>query len=231
MKEKERGAGVTLRTQSPHINIAFADDHTLVREGVGALLERERDMRVVASAGSARELLRALRRRRVDVVLMDVVMPRLNGIDAIPEVHRLCPDARVLMLSMRSDPECVYRAVRAGAAGYLLKSAAAVELVAAIRAVAAGQVYLCSKLAKTVSAHRLVASDALPTPLERLSRREREVLQLVAEGHTSREIAHLAGLSVRTVETYRTRLMRKLNVSNIASIVMFALRHSLVSLT
>lgn len=216
------------RTQDRPINVAFADDHTLVREGIGMLLERERDIRVVASVGSARDLLRVLRRQSADVALIDVGLSQLNGIDAIPELHRLRPGVRAVVLSSCPDTEYVYRAIRAGALGYVLKSAAPAELVAAIRAATAGHYYLSPESGRAVSAHRLLGAGPLPTPLEQLSRRERQVLQLVAEGHTSKQIAQLAGLSMRTVETYRARVTRKLGLKNLSTIVRYALRHGLI---
>jgi DNA-binding NarL/FixJ family response regulator len=201
--------------------VLLADDHAVVRYGLRAMLELS-GMQVVAEAGDGREALRLAQEHEPDVVIMDVAMAGLNGIDAAAELLECCPETRIVMLSMHSDSEHVHRAFAAGASGYLLKGSASEEIVAATRAVLSGRRYLSRELA-----HLERADTGSASPLDSLSARERQVLQLVVEGHSSAEIASIVNLSPKSVDTYRSRLMKKLGVSDIPALVKFAIQHGL----
>jgi len=203
--------------------ILLADDHGVMRFGLRALLELA-GMEIVAEAADGREALRLAQELAPDVAIFDVAMPGLNGIDATGILKVRCPQTRVVILSMHSDSEHVHRAVAAGASGYVLKGGATDEIVTAVRTVQAGRQYLSQGLLAT----GLAGTEAgARSPLESLSARERQVLQLVAEGHSSAEIATIVHLSPKSVDTYRSRLMRKLHVSDVASLVKFAIQHGL----
>jgi DNA-binding NarL/FixJ family response regulator len=203
------------------IRVLLADDHAVVRFGLRALLEMA-GMEVVAEAGEGREALRLAEELAPDVAIMDVAMPGLNGIDATGVLRDRSPDTRIVILSMHSDREHVHRALAAGASAYLLKGSASEEIVEAIRSVTMGGQYLSRDLA-----HVPPTPGGAPGPLESLSARERQVLQLVVEGHSSAEIASLVHLSPKSVDTYRSRLMRKLGVSDLPALVKFAVQHGL----
>jgi two-component system response regulator NreC len=203
--------------------VLIVDDHAVVRSGIRLLLDAEADMEVVAEAGSADEGVRAARLEQPDVVLMDVTMPGRSGIEAIPDVLEAAPGARVLVLSMEDDPSYVRQAFGAGARGYVLKEAADVEVVAAVREVARGGSYVHPALgARLAVAEAVAAQKAAEDPL---SDREREVLRLLALGHTNQEIANLLYISVRTAETHRAHIMQKLRLQTRAELV----RHALAS--
>jgi DNA-binding NarL/FixJ family response regulator len=210
------------------IKILIADDHGVVAEGLKHLIEAQADMRVVAIAADGREAVRVAREAQPDVVLMDLSMPELNGADAARAILERDPKCRVIVLSMYSDREYVRRALRAGAAGYVVKRSAAKEVVEAIRAVFGGGRYLSPRVADVVIDD--YADDKAADPLSRLSAREREVLQLLAEGRTGAEIAQRLSLSQKTVETYRARLVEKLGIRDVAGLVRFAIQRGLVSL-
>jgi DNA-binding NarL/FixJ family response regulator len=203
------------------VRVLLADDHAVVRFGLRALLEMA-GMVVVAEAGEGREALRLSEELAPDVAILDVTMPGLNGIEAAAVLRERSPHTRIVILSMHSDTEHVHRALAAGASAYLLKGSASDEIVEAIRVVTAGGQYLSRELA-SVDAPR---ADA-PGPLESLSARERQVLQLVVEGHSSAEIAALIHLSPKSVDTYRSRLMKKLGVTDVTALVKFAVQHGL----
>lgn len=207
------------------IRVLLADDHAVMRDGLKALLQMAGDITVVGEVGSGLEALRRVPELRPDVVLMDIAMPELNGIEATRLLRAKCPDTRIVMLSMYSSSEHVYRALDAGAAGYLLKDSAGNEVVAAVRAVHAGNRYLSRAVAQ-VGRHESARVGGA-SPWERLSVRERQVLQLVVEGKSSAEIARLVHLSPKTVETYRSRLMKKLDVSDVPSLVRLAIQHGI----
>src|SRR5256714_4466572 len=202
------------------IRILIADDHGVVAEGLKHLVEAQQDMEVVATVGDGREAIRVAKETAPDVVLMDLSMPELNGADATRAVLEHNPKCRVIVLSMYSDREYVGRALKAGAAGYVVKRSAAKEVVEAIRAVHAGQRYLSPRVADVVINDYAEERD---DPLARLSAREREVLQLLAEGRTGAEIAQRLSLSQKTVETYRARLVEKLGIRDVAALVPFRL--------
>jgi DNA-binding NarL/FixJ family response regulator len=210
------------------IKILIADDHGVVAEGLKHLIEAQADMRVVAIAADGREAVRLAREAPPDVVLMDLSMPELNGADAARAILERDPKCRVIVLSMYSDREYVRRALTAGAAGYVVKRSAAKEVVEAIRAVFGGGRYLSPRVADVVIDD--YADDKAADPLSRLSAREREVLQLLAEGRTGAEIAQRLSLSQKTVETYRARLVEKLGIRDVAGLVRFAIQRGLVSL-
>ena len=210
------------------IRILIADDHGVVAEGLKHLVEAQQDMEVVATVGDGREAIRVAKETAPDVVLMDLSMPELNGADATRAVLEHNPKCRVIVLSMYAEREYVRRALKAGAAGYVVKRSAAKEVVDAIRAVHAGQRYLSPRVADVVIDD--YAGDGKGDLLEKLSAREREVLQLLAEGRTGAEIATRLALSQKTVETYRARLVEKLGIRDVAGLVKFAIQRGLVSL-
>jgi DNA-binding NarL/FixJ family response regulator len=210
------------------IKILIADDHGVVAEGLKHLIEAQADMQVVGTVGDGREAVRLAREAQPDVVLMDLSMPELNGADATRAILERDSRCRVIVLSMYAEREYVRRALKAGASGYVVKRSAAKEVVDAIRAVYAGQRYLSPRVAD-VMIDDYTAEDK-QDPLARLSAREREVLQLLAEGRTGAEIAARLALSQKTVETYRARLVEKLGIRDVAGLVKFAIQRGIVSL-
>jgi len=208
------------------IRVLIVDDHQLVRSGLRLLLEAEKDMTVEDEAGNAADAVRLARLHKPDVVLLDVVMPGGSGLDAAPEIKEAAPKARILVLSMQDDPSYVRQAFSAGASGYLLKEAADNELVAAVREVAGGGSYVHPTLgARLAAAEAEAQARAAADPL---SEREREVLRLLALGHTNQEIAKMLFISVRTAETHRAHIMQKLRLSTRAELVRYALDHGLL---
>ncbi len=209
------------------IRVLVVDDHAVVRTGLRLLLDAEDDIEVVGEAGTARDAVFEARATKPDVVLMDVVMPGGSGIEATPQLLHEEPDAKVLVLSMQDDPSYVRQAFAAGAAGYVLKEAADAEVVAAVREVAAGGRYVNPGLGA-----RLVAAEAderARAEADPLSDREREVLRLLALGHTNQEIAKMLYISVRTAETHRAHIMQKLHLSSRADLVRYALANGLLT--
>lgn len=215
------------------IEILIADDHAVVRDGLRFLLEATGEIHVIGEAGDGRTALQMIQELNPEIVLLDIEMPDMNGIDAAEEIRRRNGATKIIMLSMYATREHIFRALRAGARGYLLKEAAAKEVVAAIRAVHAGRRFLSEKIADTVVEDYLDQQEARPekSPLEQLSPREREILQLVVEGKTSVEIADMLFLSPKSIETYRSRMMQKLGITDIPSLVKFAIQHGLTGLT
>ena len=214
------------------IKVFLADDHAVVREGLRYLLEAQEDITVVGDVGTGRQAVTEVKRLAPDVVVMDVSMPDMNGIEATGRILEILPQTRVLILSMQSSAEHVYRALQAGAHGYLLKESAGKVLVEAVRSVHSGGRYLSPGITETLVNDYLHqrALTVEASPLERLSRREREVLQLVVEGRSSAEIGEMLSLSPKTVDTYRSRLMQKLEISDMPTLVKFAIQHGLTSL-
>jgi DNA-binding NarL/FixJ family response regulator len=214
------------------IRVLIADDHAIVREGLRIMLGNQPDMEVVATAGNGREVLRLVDSHDPDVVVIDISMPELNGIEAIQQIGPRHPHLQVVVLSIHETKPYVHRALKAGARGYLIKETAGLEVVEAIRAVYRRERYLSRRIADLltdVSFRQLETSVGL-NPLEKLSPREREILQLVAEGKTSQEIAERLSISPKTVDTYRSRLMRKIEVEDVAGLVKFAIQHGVISL-
>ena len=206
--------------------ILIADDHALVRDGLRAILEREPDMRIVGTAANGREAVREATRLLPDIVIMDIVMPELSGIEAAAQIRDHCEPTKVIILSMYSTVEHIFRVLQAGALGYVLKESAGAEVVQAVRAVHNGNRYLSGKICDAVVSG-YVREHRASSPLESLSPREREVVLLVVDGKSSSEIAGLLHLSSKTVETYRSRLMVKLGVEDIPALVRFAIQNGL----
>jgi DNA-binding NarL/FixJ family response regulator len=214
---------------SQPIRVVVVDDHTLVRNGLRALLETLPDVKVIGEAAGGREALREIAERAPDVVLMDITMPDMNGLAATERVVREHPRVAVLMVSMHADREFVARALRAGARGYLLKDASRAELELAVRSVARGGTYLSPPVAKPVVADYLARGETTDDTFEHLSPRQREILQLIAEGHTTKEVAARLGVSVKTAETHRSLLMKRLEIHDVAGLVRYAIRVGIAS--
>jgi two-component system, NarL family, response regulator NreC len=207
------------------IRILLADDHRMVRQGFKLILQGQEDFEVIGEAGNGREVLEQAKALQPDVVVMDVAMPELNGIEATRRLHGVAPYARVLALSVHRDGVYVREIVRAGADGYILKESADTELISAVRAVAEGNSYLSPEIAGAVlKEYRRQSAD----PLDTLTPREREILQLLAEGATNKNIATHLGLSVYTIDGHRTKIMEKLALHSIGELVRFAVRHGIV---
>jgi two-component system, NarL family, response regulator NreC len=208
------------------IRVLLVDDHAVVRSGLRRVLEAEDDIEVVAEAGDLRNAVFEARAHKPDVIVMDVVMPGASGIEATPAVLKEAPDAKVLMLSMQDDPRYVREAFSVGARGYVLKEAADTEVVGAVKEVAQGGRYVHPELgARLIAAEENERVRAEEDPL---SEREREVLRLLALGHTNQEIAKMLYLSVRTVETHRAHIMQKLRLSSRAELVRYAIEQGLL---
>jgi DNA-binding NarL/FixJ family response regulator len=209
------------------IRVFLADDHAMVREGLASLLAGSPEFEVVGQCGNGLEVMSKILKCMPDVVVLDIIMPGLNGLDICREIGRKAPAASVLILSVHDNEQFIVRALEYGAAGYLLKESAAEQLAEALRAVAHGRRYLGPGIKADVL-DRAAGTDHDPYDL--LSTRERQVLQLIAEGRTNRKIADDLGLSVKTVDTHRMRLMRKLNIHDQTTLVKFAIRKGMVSL-
>jgi DNA-binding NarL/FixJ family response regulator len=211
------------------IRVALADDHAVVRDGLRVLLQAQPDIEVVGDAANGREALRLTQQLHPDVVVMDIAMPDMNGIEATLQIHDVSPSTQILILSMHSTTEHIFRALQAGARGYLLKDSAGAEVVDAVRVVHAGRRYLGQKIASTVI-DDYISERQRASPLDSLSRRERQILQLVAEGKSSAEAAAMLFLSPKTVDTYRSRMMQKLGIADVPSLVKFAIQHGVTQL-
>ena len=210
-------------------SVLLADDHTLVRAGIRALVEKLPEVEVIAEAKDGREALRLVREHKPDLVLMDIAMPGLNGYEATSRISREFPDVRVIILSMYANEEYVREAIHAGAAGYLLKRCAAAELEKAIKTVAGGDTYFSPLVSEHVTRDGSgPGSDR--TLIDRLTSRQREILELIAERHSTKEIAQVLSISVKTVETHRSQLMDRLGIHDVPGLVRFAIRTGLVSL-
>jgi two-component system, NarL family, response regulator NreC len=213
------------------VTIILADDHHMMRQGLRMLLEAEEDFRVVAEAGDGREATQLAERFTPDVLIVDVMMPGLNGLEVTRQVGKRSPQTRVIMLSMYSNEAYVLEALRNGAAGYVLKEASATDLIRAVREVVAGRRYLSPPLSEhAIEAYVQKAQDELLDPYETLTTREREVLQLAAEGRTNADIAAALCVSPRTVETHRAHLMHKLGLHSQADLIRYALRRGILPL-
>jgi DNA-binding NarL/FixJ family response regulator len=212
---------------APLIKVLLVDDHGVVRDGLQALLGLESDMRVTASFGNADEALGYLEEKAADVVVLDVSLPGIGGIEAARRIHDICPGTQILMLSMHAGAEYVHQALSAGASGYVLKESAGAEVVAAVRAVSAGQQYLSGRISQQALSDYTHSRGE--RPLEWLSRRELQILKLIVEGSTSGEVGALLGISPKSVDTYRSRMMRKLGIGDLAKLVKFAIRHGVTS--
>jgi DNA-binding NarL/FixJ family response regulator len=210
------------------IRILLVDDHALVREGVSRLLEAQTDMRVVGSFGEPDAALAFATREEPDVAIVDIAMPQASGIELARRLRAASPDTQLLVLTMHSNPEYVHQALLAGALGYVAKESAGPVLVEAVRAVQAGRRYLSESLG-TEALSRYLQRGEEADPLGRLSAREREVLRHTVEGRTIAETAQRLGLSPKSIETYRSRLMTKLGIEDLPALVKFAIRHGVTT--
>jgi DNA-binding NarL/FixJ family response regulator len=214
-----------------NIKILVADDHDVVRAGLRFLLERQEDMEILGEAADGREVVRMAAELSPSVIVMDIAMPRLNGIDAAAQILHRDPDVKIIVLSMYADEEFLVRALTAGVKGYLLKDAVQADLVRAVRAVAAGRSFFSPAIAQTLAEDyvRQLQNKGVDDSYELLTEREREVLQLLAEGKSNKEAAALLSVSPYTVETHRTHFMQKLKLHNTAEIVLYAVRKKIVA--
>jgi DNA-binding NarL/FixJ family response regulator len=212
------------------LKILIADDHTLVRQGLRKILEAQPGWEVVAEAGDGREAVQQASQLRPDVVILDLAMPRLNGVEAVQQIERRAPGVRILVLSMYADEAYVTRAVRAGAAGYLLKDSADADLIRAVTAVAQGKSFFSPTVARIILDEygRQLAAKGVTDRFDTLSEREREVFQLIAEGYTNKEVADLLHISPATVETHRAHIMEKLDLHSTAELVLCAVRKGVI---
>jgi DNA-binding NarL/FixJ family response regulator len=211
------------------IRTLLADDHDLFRAGIRALLDNLDGIEVVAEAGNGREALRLCQAHHPDVALMDIMMPELNGLDATARLAAISPGTRTIILSMNAHEEYVLQALRAGAVGYLLKNISPRELEQAIRTVVRGETYLSPAISKHLIAAYLQRVGGEISSLERLTPRQREVLQLIAEGNTTKAIARKLDLGTKTVETHRAQLMEALDIHDIAGLVRYAIRMGVIT--
>jgi DNA-binding NarL/FixJ family response regulator len=214
------------------IKIVIAEDHLMVRAGIRALLEKAGDIHVLGEVSNGWEAIERVGELKPDVLLMDIMMPRMNGIQAARSIREMKLPTKILLLSMYSDEGLVHQALQSGVKGYVLKSSVSDELIWAVRAVANGQTYLSSPISEIVVESAIHPRSAVgdSDPLSALSPREKEILQLIAEEHTSGEIGKILFISEKTVEKHRARLMEKLNVKNLAGLVRLAVKYRLVDL-
>jgi DNA-binding NarL/FixJ family response regulator len=208
--------------------VLLADDHAILRQGLARILARSGEVEVVAEAADGHEAVEQSMATRPDVVVLDITMPRLGGLEAARRIRKALPGTKVLVLTMHEDEEYVLEMVRAGASGYVVKESAASELLAAVRALRGGQAYFAPAAARAVSEAYLAGGRLPEDPYERLTDREREILPLLAEGRTNAQVAELLFVSAKTVDNHRTRLMEKLGVHNAAGLVRFATRRGLL---
>ncbi|PYN32085.1 MAG: DNA-binding response regulator [Candidatus Rokuibacteriota bacterium] len=206
--------------------ILLADDHVIVRQGLRLLLQRE-GFEVIGEAANGQEAIRVARESCPDVAVLDYAMPLLNGIDAAREILQVCPRAKAILLTMHTDDHYVLEALRTGITGFVVKSQAPADLIRAVHEVLRGMMYLSPRVSRTLVQAYLAKSELPPDPL---TPREREVLQLVAEGKTTKEVAKLLGISVKTAESHRTRILKKLDTPNTAGIVRYAIRRGLIQI-
>jgi two-component system, NarL family, response regulator NreC len=215
-----------------NIRVFVADDHAIIREGLQVMLGNQPDIEVLGTATNGREAIRLVDKYDPDIAVIDISMPELNGIEAIQQMLPRHPHLKIVVLSIHETKPYVFRALKAGARGYLIKETAGVEVVEAVRAVYRGETYLSQRISDllTVVSFQKLESPYEVSPLEKLSPREREILQLVAEGNTSQQIAEHLSISSKTVDTYRSRLMHKIGVDDVAGLVRFAIQHGVISL-
>ncbi|HON84992.1 MAG TPA: response regulator transcription factor [Syntrophorhabdaceae bacterium] len=219
-----------------NIRVVLAEDHTLVRKGIKALLEELEGIDVVAEAGDGHEAINAVETSGPDIVLLDIAMSGLNGLEVASRITKDFPDTKVIVLSMHANEEYVFQSLKAGVAGYLLKDAGTAELELAIRSVIRGEIYLSPQISKQVVTDYMARTEGKTragqsmdsNPFEVLTSRQREILQLIAEGYTTKEIAKRLNISINTVEAHRTQIMEQLDIHNIAGLVRYAIRTKLV---
>jgi two-component system, NarL family, response regulator NreC len=217
------GKGMTIR-------ILLADDHTILRAGLKMMLNAQPDMEVIGEAQDGRQAIQEVQRLQPDIVLMDITMPDINGIEATRQIKRMQPDVRVLILTMHEHDEYIFQALRAGASGYILKEAADTELITALHIIQSGQFYLSPTAQSVMVGDYLqrVRTGEEKDSYSSLTEREREILKLVAEGHTNNQIAERLVISPKTVDTHRTHIMDKLNLHSRAELVKYAMRRGLL---
>ncbi|MEW6585983.1 MAG: response regulator transcription factor [Nitrospirota bacterium] len=211
------------------ISVFLADDHAIIRDGLRMILESQGDIAVVGEAANGRETVAEVKKQCPDIVIMDIVMPELNGIDATMQISEICPSTRVIVLSVLDSSEYIFEALKAGARGYILKESAGEEVVRAIRTVRSGQHYLSQEISEAVVTDYIKRRGHTEerSPMRNLSKREREILQLVVEGKSVTEISAVLFISSKTVETYKSRIMQKLGIKDIPSLVRYAIKHGL----
>ncbi len=214
------------------VRVLLADDHLLVRAGIRSLVEKIEGTSVVAEADNGREAVALAKAHRPDLVIMDITMKELNGVEAMAQILAESPAARVLILSMHSTEEFVRRAMKAGAHGYLVKDSAPLELPLAIKAVMRGEIYLSPRVSRHVVSGLMpgAGGERRESSIETLTARQREILQLVAEGNSTKEIAFAIGVSIKTVETHRADLMERLAIRDVAGLVVYAIRNGLIDI-
>jgi DNA-binding NarL/FixJ family response regulator len=212
------------------IQLVIADNHALVRAGFRSLVEELDGIEVIGEAENGRDVLQMVETLKPQIVLMDIAMPEMNGLEATARITREFPQVKVLILSMHANEEYVYQALRSGASGYLLKDSGTEELDLALRAIARGEIYLCPAVSKYVVSDYVRRLGQDQTPLDQITPRQREILQLIAEGKSTKDIAELLYISTKTVETHRTQLMDRLDIHDIAGLVRYAIRIGLVVL-
>ena len=210
--------------------VLIADDHALVRAGIRALLERIPNTEVVAEASDGREAMELIAKRQPDIVLMDIAMPGLNGLEATRQIVKTWPPVRVIILSMHSSEEYVWQALRAGARGYLLKGASLAELELALSFVVRGEIYLSPPLSQKVIMEYVQRTGKQRAREETLTARQREILSLIAEGESTKQVALQLNISVKTVESHRAQIMERLNIHDVAGLVRYAIRTGLVKI-
>jgi len=208
------------------ISVFLVDDHRVLRDGLRILLDTQDDIKVIGEAEDGNKAIKGINNKRPNVVVMDITMPELNGIDAAQVIHETLPEIGIVILSIHSDLEHIFRALQAGVQGYLLKESAGSEVISAVRAVYLGRRYLSPSIRDLVM-EAYLNNRQIQSPLELLSMREREVLQLTVEGNSSAAIAERMDLSPKTIETYRSRLMGKLGVRDLTELVRFAIKHGI----
>ena len=210
--------------------VLIADDHALVRAGIRALLERIPNTEVVAEASDGREAMELIAKRQPDIVLMDIAMPGLNGLEATRQIVKTWPPVRVIILSMHSSEEYVWQALKAGARGYLLKGASLAELELALSFVVRGEIYLSPPLSQQVIREYVQRTGKQRAREETLTARQREILSLIAEGESTKQVALQLNISVKTVESHRAQIMERLNIHDVAGLVRYAIRTGLVKI-
>ena len=213
------------------ITVVLADDHAMFREGIRLLLGTQEELEVIGEAGTGREAVRQATKLNPHIVLMDIAMPELNGIEALQQISEACPATKVIVLTMYSTTEHIFRAFKAGARGYILKESAGADIIKAIRTVHGGKRYVSEAVSGMVLTDYVQVRNMIEgeSPLERLSPREREILQLLVEGKSNAKVAEILFLSQKTVETYRSHLMQKLGIGDLPGLVKFAIQHGLTS--
>lgn len=213
------------------IRVLLADDHTIVRQGLRALLDSQEDIEVVGEAEDGRQAFEKTKELIPDIVIIDITMPNLNGIEATRQIKKLNPEIKVLVLTVHDNEEYIHQILQAGASGYLLKESAVTDLVSAINAVKKGGIFLSPAISKVVVKDYIRHAEEGTgdfDSLNILTNREREVLQLIAEGRTNREVAHLLKLSVKTVDVHRSHIMEKLNIHDVTGLVKYSIRKGLI---